>query len=112
MTQAAIAADFAQALDVQSGLTAQVAFDGVGLDGVTQLLLVCVGQILYTGVGVDTSLRQDVLSALSANTVDISESDLDSLILRQVNTGNTCHNLKHLHFHLSPVSACAWGSRK
>ena len=29
-----------------------------------------------------------------------------------LNTGNTCHNLEHLHFLLSPVSAYAWDSRK
>ena len=66
----------------------------IAVDGVAQLLLVGVGQILHAGVGVDACLRQDVLSALSANTIDIGQTDLDSLILGQVNTGNTCHTFK------------------
>ena len=94
MANAAIAADLGQPLDVQSGLAAQVALNGIAVDGVAQLLLVGVGQILHAGVGVDACLRQDVLGALSANAVDISEADFDTLILRQVNTGNTCHTLK------------------
>ena len=62
--------------------------------GVTELLLLSIGQVLDAGVGVDARLRQDVLGALSANAVDIGEADLNALILRQVNTGNTCHTLK------------------
>ena len=51
-------------------------------------------QVFHADVGVHASLRQDVLGALSANAVDIGEADLNTLILRQVNTGNTCHTLK------------------
>ena len=88
----AVAADLGQPLDIQSNLTAQVAFHHVALvDGLTKLGFVGLGQILHAGVGVDPSLRQDVLGALSANTVDIGQTDFDSLILGQVNTGNTCH---------------------
>ena len=92
MTGAAIAADLAQTLDVERGLAAQVALDHVAVvDGFTQLGLFRVGQILDAGVGVNACLRQNVLSALSANAVDVSQTDFDSLILGQVNTGNTCH---------------------
>ena len=70
MPDAAIAADLAQALDVQSGLAAQVAFDGIGVDGVTELLLLGVGQILDAGVGVDARLRQNVLGACLLYTSD------------------------------------------
>ena len=93
MTQAAIAADLVQALDVQCGLAAQVALDDISVDSVTELLLVSIGQILNAGVGVDTSLLQNVHSALAADTIDISQADFNALILRQVNTGNTCHTL-------------------
>ena len=113
MTGAAVAADLGQPLDIQGNLTAQVAFHHVALvDGFTKLGFVGLGQILDAGVGVDPSLRQDVLGALSANTIDIGQTDFDSLILGQVNTGNTCHTLKHLHFLLSPDAACAWDSRR
>ena len=112
MTDAAIAADLRQALNVQCGLATQVAFHGIGLDSVAELLLIGVCQILHADVGVDTRLRQDILGALSADSVDISQSDLDPLILRQVNAGDTCHSLKAPPYLISPVSACAWGSRK
>ena len=92
MTGAAIAADLAQTLDVECGLTAKVAFHDVAVvDGFTKLGLVSIGQILHAGVGVHACLCQDLLSTLSANTIDISQTDFDSLILGQVNTGNTCH---------------------
>ena len=95
MTGAAVAADLRQALDVQCHLATQVAFHDVALvDGLTKLGLVGLGQVLHAGVGVDACLRQDILRALSANTIDIGQTDFDSLILRQVNTGNTCHTFK------------------
>ena len=40
VANAAIAADLGQPLDVQSGLAAQVALNGIAVDGVAQLLLV------------------------------------------------------------------------
>ena len=46
-THAAVAADLAEALDVQSGLTAQIALDDIVVDHVTELLL-C---LLYTSEG-------------------------------------------------------------
>ncbi len=62
MTGAAIAADLSQTLDVQRDLTAQVAFHDVAVvDGFTKLGFVGLGQILDAGVGVDASLRQDLL---------------------------------------------------
>ena len=95
MTHTAIAADLSQTLDVQRHLTAQVTLHHIALvDGFTKLGFVGLGQILHAGVGVDTSLRQDVLGALSANTVDIGQTDFDSLLTGQVNTSNTCHLLK------------------
>ena len=62
-----------------------------------ELLLFSVGQILNACVRVHARRCEDILRTLSANTIDVSEADFDTLILRQVNTGNTCHTLKHLH---------------
>ena len=44
--------------------------------------------LAQTGVNPDTRVKD-----LSDNAVDIGEADFNSLILRQVNTGNTCHTL-------------------
>ena len=60
MTQTTVAADFGEPLDVHSGLTAQVALDDiVMLNGLTQLGLLVVSQILNAGIGVDTGVLQD-----------------------------------------------------
>ena len=92
MAHAAIAADFGQTLDVKRHLTTQITLDHIGLvDDLTMLRLVGLSQILYASVGVDACLREDILRTFSSNTIDISQTDLDSLILGQVNTGNTCH---------------------
>ena len=92
MTQAAVAADLGQALDVKRGLAAQVALnDEVVVDALTQLGLFLVGEILHSGVGVDPGHGQDLVCAGSANAVDVSETDFDSLVLGQVNAGYTCH---------------------
>ena len=108
---AAVAADLGQALDVHRHVTAEVALHSVAVaDDLAQLGLIFLGQILHAGVGVDSGLGQDLVGAGAPNAVDISEADLDSLLSRQVNTGNTSHLLQHLQFNL--VSAYAWGFRK
>jgi hypothetical protein len=94
VAHAAVAANFRQALDVQSNFTAEVALDGVVLiDDITQRSLLILGEILHTGVRVHIGQLQNVVRAFSANTENISQSDLDSLFAGQVNTSNTCHIL-------------------
>ena len=92
VAQAAVAADLGQTLDVQSGLTTQVAFHNeVVVNALADFCLFLVGEVFYSGVGVDPGHIQDLLCAGPADSVDISESDLDSLVFRQVNAGYTCH---------------------
>ena len=94
MAQAAVAADVHKALDVLVALTAEVALDGVVLiDDITQRSLLILGEILHTGIRVHIGQLQNVVRAFSANTENISQSDLDSLFAGQVNTSNTCHIL-------------------
>ena len=112
MAQSAIAADLGQTLDVKRGLTAEVAFHDVTVvDALTQLGLFFVGQIFDAGVGVDPGRFQDFQCAGSADSVDIGETDFDSLVFRQVNAGYTCHRcffLSDLIFSLFPPE----GSRR
>src|SRR5699024_3401827 len=82
VADAPVAADLAETLDVQGHGAAQIALHHVAVvDGLTELGLLSLGQVLHPGVGVDTSLRQDVLGALSANAVDIRKANFDTLIL-------------------------------
>ena len=95
MAQTTVAADLGQALDVQRSLAAQIALnDVVVVDALTQLGLVLVGEVFHSGVGIDTGHFQDLFRAGSANTVDVGETDLNSLVFGQVNAGYTCHTFQ------------------
>ena len=95
MAHTTVAADLGQALDVKRGLTAEVAFhDVVVVDRFTQLCFFLIGEVLNSGVGVDSGYLQNLLCAGSADTVDISETDFYSLVLGQVNAGYTCHIIR------------------
>ena len=97
MTQAAVAADLNQTLDVEADLTAQVTLYGVAvLDALTQLCCFFLSQILNAGVRVDTGLGQDFVGQLPSDAVDVGQADLYALLTRKVNTGNTCN------LHLPP----------
>ena len=55
MTQAAVAADLSQALDVKCHTAAKVALnDEVVVDALTQLCFFLFGEVFYTGVGIYT----------------------------------------------------------
>jgi len=95
MTDTAVAADLSQALDVQRNLTAEVALNGeMFVDDVTKSSFLIFGQVLDADVRVDAGHLEDLLRTSSANTVDIGQTDFDSLLTGQVNTSNTCHLLK------------------
>ena len=92
MTNATVAANFNQTLDVQTDFTAQVTLNGVAvLDALTQLCCFFLGQILDASIRIDTGLLQNVVRQLPSNAVDIGQSNLYALFTRKVNTGNTCH---------------------
>ena len=92
MTNATIAADFHQALDVQRNLTAQVALHlQVLFDVVTQLGDFVLGKVLHAGIGADFGSGKDFLGRSQANAEDVSQADLHTLFSGQVNARNTCH---------------------
>ena len=78
-----IAADFNKALDVKCNITAQIAFHfDIVFDVFTKFRDIFFGQILDTSVGIDTCCGNNVACRLSADTVDICETDFDSLVSR------------------------------
>ena len=94
MTKTAVAADLGETLDVKRYAAAQVALnDKVVVDALTELCFLFFGQVFYTGVGIDAGCCETFLWAGRADSVDISESDFDSLVFRQVNAGYTCHTV-------------------
>ena len=92
MTNAAVAANFHHALDVQSGLTTEIAFHYVAFQALTQLGFIILSQVFHAGIGVDSGLFQNFGCAGSADAINIGKSDFNTLILRQVNAGESCHS--------------------
>src|SRR5690606_11820211 len=89
VTQAAIAADIDEALDVDRGLGAQVALDLVaGLDRAAQLADLLVGQVAGLLGAVDPGLLEDGDGAHAADAVDVGQSDVAPLVVRNVDAGN------------------------
>ena len=64
------------------------------VDHFTQCGFLILGQILDADVGINVGELQNFLCAFSADAVDVSQTDLDSLFTGQVNTSNTCHTIQ------------------
>src|SRR5688572_14542264 len=94
MTQAAVAADFHQPLDVHGDLLAEIALHAADLfEHPADLADVVFGQILDADVRADARRGQDVVRPLAPDAVDIREADLDPLRPRQIDACNTRHRL-------------------
>ena len=94
MADAAIAADFHQALDIQGNFAAQIALHlQVVLDIFAQLADFIFGKILHARVGIHLGFLEDLLGHRRPNAKDVRQTNLDALFSGQVNTRNTCHVL-------------------
>ena len=93
MTDTAIAADFDHSLDIHGDFTAKVTFYGVILfDFVSQLCYFFVSQILCAGIRVDTGGLENQVGGLSADTVNIGQSNFNALRIRNIYTSDTCQS--------------------
>ena len=63
----------------------------LGIDDLADLADLLLGQVLDPDVGVDSGLSQDRVGAVTPDPVDVGEADLDTLLPRQIHSGNTCH---------------------
>ena len=87
MTCAAVAADLCETLDVKCYATTKVTFYHVVLIyAVTEKCFLLVCQVLNSRVGINTGSRNNIVCGLGTYTVDVSETDLDSLVSGQVDT--------------------------
>jgi hypothetical protein len=105
MTQTAIRTDLLKALDVLRTLTAKVSLDLAGLDGLAELHGLVLGQILDLGVGVHPDFLQDRSGGGISDSVDVGESDHDTLVEGEVYSCDPRHRF-------SLASACAGGSSR
>jgi len=92
MSQAPVAPDFHQTLDVSSALAPQLTFYGIFLlyDG-SDLALIVSGQRMNSDIVIHSCLIENSTREASANAVDIREANDNSLIFGQVYARYSCH---------------------
>src|SRR5215213_3782997 len=94
MTQAAIAAEVHQTLDVDTGLTAKIALDEVvAVDHFADLQNFLVAQLADATFHGDLDLLDDLGRVLLADAMDVLERDQHALVGRDIHAGNTGHGL-------------------
>src|SRR5579883_56452 len=94
MTQAAIAAEVHQPLDVDAGLAAKVALHNiVAVDDFADLQHFRIAQLADTAILGNLDLLDDVGRNLRTDAMDVLERDQDALVGRDVDAGNTGHGL-------------------
>src|SRR5437899_5234573 len=92
VTQAAIAAEVHEPLDVHRDFAAQVAFDlVVAVDRLADLQHFRVGELVDAAVCRDADLVDDLLGKLLADAVNVLKRDDDALVGRNVDAGYTSH---------------------
>ena len=91
MTNAAIAAQVHQSLDVPRHYTTQIALNNETTDFVTQLFHVRLGQILDLARPSNTSCVANLLSTRTAYPKDCGQRDLGVLVIGNVYPSNTGH---------------------
>ena len=90
VTQATVAAEIHQALDVHLNFTAQVTFNGVvGVDVFADGENFGVRQFVYATSAIDAYGFADGFSRSAADTGDVSEGDWNPLCSRDVYAGDT-----------------------
>src|SRR5450755_2287868 len=99
MTQATVAAEIHQTLDVHAGLATQVALDHiVAVDHFTDLQDFLIAQLIDAAINGNLDLVHNLGRVLLADAMDVLERDQDALVGRDIHAGNTGHGLL-----LSPI---------
>src|SRR5215472_4485816 len=92
MTQAAIAAEIHQPLDIDAGLTTEIALDDVvAIDHFADLQDFRIAQLGDATIQRDLHLLHDVPGALLADAMDVLQRHEDALVGRDIHAGNTGH---------------------
>src|SRR5207249_821911 len=105
VAEPAVAADLDQPFDVQVDLAAQVALDLVlAVDDLADSGQLLLGQVAHPRGRVDARLLTDLGGRGRTDPVDVAERDLNVLVARDVDAGDTSHSSLP-----TPASACASG---
>ena len=98
VTNATVASNFNKTLDIKLYAGAKVAFyHNILVNVFSESRFISLGEVRYAGVGVDSGSLEDVVGGLTADAVDIGQTDFNALLTRHVNTSYTSHSLLHLH---------------
>src|SRR6185437_11586573 len=94
MTQAAVAGQVHQALDVDGGFPAQVALDGeVAVDGLADLQHLGVAQLVDAASVLDADLLHDIARLRGADAMDVLQRDHHALVGGNIDACDTGHVL-------------------
>ena len=91
MAATAQAADVLETLEGHALLAAQVTLQGEALGGAAQLLHISVVEIFHPDVRVHAAFGDYLLGTGQTDPIHVGESDLDSLIARDIDAGNPSH---------------------
>jgi hypothetical protein len=91
MTDATVATEVHQTLDIHRNFAAQIAFNFELIDGCTKLRHFGLSQILDRGRRIDAGRHANLLRARIANSVDRRQRDNDVLVQRYVYACYACH---------------------
>src|SRR6266850_2738616 len=98
MTQAAIAAEVHQTLDIDADLATKIALDQiVAVDHFADLQNFLVAQLADATIHGDLDLFNDLGRVLLADAMDVLERDQNALVGRDIHAGNTGHGLLSCH---------------
>src|SRR3954468_12776565 len=104
MTDPAVRTDLGEPLDRLLPVPVQVTLDlELRVDVVAGLGDLFVGEVLHLCVGVEAELRGALARGRLADPVDVRQPDLEPLLIRKVDSGDTCH------WRSTPAFACAEG---
>ena len=91
VTDALVGTNLHLALDVLTGLTAQIAFDlQVLFDERTNLSDLGIGQVSESGRWLNRERLEEIHAGGVPNAADVSQADLNTLLAWDINAGNTC----------------------
>src|SRR5712692_4356101 len=92
--QAAVAADLLEPLDVQCHFATQIALDGeAAIDDLADLRHLRLGEVAATYRPVDARLLEHLARGRRTDTEDVAERNVNALLARDVDAGDTCHDL-------------------
>jgi hypothetical protein len=91
MTNANIAVDVFQALNVCRNFTAKITLDWSSLNERADFIQLCFSELIGAGIGVNTGLSKNLLALGEADAEYVGQADLDPFVGRNRCSGDTWH---------------------